>query len=194
MHVQAVFSHPAPCSSPLCLSTCFYLSQLCHPGPAAAGVLHPALPCLHRISSCVPNVPVSHICLETPRAAAEQFPQQSSKLSYFFLIHPKAKKSLPANSFWPRCRRQRSRGCTPNPFSWKVLCCCLFWKRRCNWFLCSVFWCHQFPGMRSWPCACKWKISIIFSEMGSSSKFPLWTELLSNVLLCVQDGIWLRWK
>lgn len=150
--------------------------------------------CLHGISSCVPNVvPISHICLETPRAAAEQFPQQSRKLS-FFKSTPKAKKSLPANNFWPRCWRQRSRGCRPNPFSWKVLCCCLFWKHRCNWFLCSVFWCHQFPGMRSWPCAYKWKISIIFSEMGSSSKFPLWTELLSNVLLCVQDGIWLRWK
>lgn len=57
------------------------------PGPCCCWGVTPCLLfwCLHGISNYVPDaVPVSHICLETPRAAAEQFPQQSSKLLYFF--------------------------------------------------------------------------------------------------------------
>lgn len=58
--------------------------------------------CLHGISSCVPNVvSVSHICLETPRAAAEQFPQQSNKLSYFFNLPQKPRNLYPLTAFGP---------------------------------------------------------------------------------------------
>lgn len=77
MHVQAVFCSFHTCfTSPSCATWALLLLLGCHTL---------LFWCLHGISSCVPNVvPVSHICLETPRAAAEQFPQQSSKLSYFF--------------------------------------------------------------------------------------------------------------
>lgn len=60
---------------------------------AAAGVVLPrALLMLAQKSSCGPNiVPVSHVCLEMPRAAVEQFPRQCSKL-FFFLIHTKSQE------------------------------------------------------------------------------------------------------
>lgn len=109
---------------------------------------------------------LSHFCLEIPWAAVERFPQQRSKLGVWggFFDPLRAKKSLPANTaFGPGSEGHCSVVYRPNHFSWKVLCCCLFWNHRCNLFLCSVFWCHQFPGMKSWPRVCKWKISVCFS-------------------------------
>lgn len=164
-------------SSPKTDTMCVPLT-CAHPGALPLPAVPPGSCCSCGFTPCfsdaytempvVVQIPLclSHVCLEMPRAAVEQFPQQHSEL--FFKSTSRAKKSLPANTaFGPGTEGRSPVVRRPNHFSWKVLCCCLFWKHRCNLFLCSAFWCHQLPGMKSRPCAYKWKISIRFSEMGS---------------------------
>ena len=198
-HVQAVFSQNWHCvrSFPLCLSRC-----LTSPGCATWALLlawfYPLLFWrLHRNASCGPNtvVPVSHVCLEMPRAAVEQFPRQRSR-KFFFFLNPQQK---PRNLYQliqllALVLKAEVQWCAGQIASARRYCAVVCFGSTDAIYSCWAFWCHQFPGMKSWPCACKWKISIRFSEMGSPSKSPLWTELAINALLCVQDGIWLRWK
>lgn len=136
----------------------------------APRVLPPSLLCAQKRHSSSRSVPVPRISSDAPHAAVEWFPQQRSKLLY--KPTPSAKKPAPAHTAFGLGTKGRSPAVRrPALFSWKALCCCLVWKHRCS--LCSAFWCHQFRGMKSWPCACKWKISIRVSEAGRPSKFPL---------------------